>query len=227
VLLGSGAFSTVWQTIATKAKTAIPVGTDVAIKEFHDGSSRDSQYFKQASDKESQQFLALNQRDEFVKLLETLKDEASGVCCLVFEHCAGGSLASVLAADDLKLSNDDVHKGALRLLRGLQHLRSFRLVHRDIAPRNVFLRKPGDFSSLVIGDVGCSEVADSKDWQPRGVSSHLAPECVGEDPIFSFASDLFSAGCILLAMLVGVSIKESARDSAFWINAMQDSKFRF
>jgi serine/threonine protein kinase len=221
VLLGNGAFGCVYRTRVTKEKPGLPVGTEVAIKELARKDAPSSAFEKPDSKRESDAFFVLNQRDEFVKMYEALHDEKTGRACLVFELCAGGSLASVLASER-KFSNQEIHQAALRLLCGLQQLQLFRLVHRDIAPRNVFLRKAGDFSSLVIGDVGCAEVADSKECSIAPVA-HMAPETLNGGS-FSFLSDLFAVGCVLLAMVLRVGPKETDSDCAFWVKTVSDKE---
>jgi serine/threonine protein kinase len=224
VLLGTGAFGCVYRTRVTKEKPGLPVGTEVAIKELAAKDVPSSSLAKPHSKRESDAFFVLNQRDEFVKMYEVLTDVKTGLACLVFELCAGGSLACVLASGH-KFSNEEIRQAALRLLRGLQRLLLFRLVHRDIAPRNVFLRTVGDCSTLVIGDVGLAEVADSEECavSPKGYSAHMAPE-TSMGGAFSFLSDLFAAGCVLLTMMLRVDPKEVDADSSYWVNTISDEK---
>lgn len=185
--LGSGAFGTVFRATAIKGKPGLEPGCLVAIKELAltDTRGPDALTLRRArsskakSDEEGATFLALNQRDEFVKLFDHHRDEKSESASLVFEYCAGGSLAQVLASE-CKITGADVHKAALRLLRGLRHLRQFKLVHRDLALRNIFLRKEGDFATLVIGDVGMAATSGSDECltQLDTESASMAPETI-------------------------------------------------
>jgi serine/threonine protein kinase len=219
--IGSGHFSTVYRTRATKDKVGLKAGTEVAAKELKACAASS----KQTTKFEGDAFLALNRCDEFVKMHEPLKDDKTGLTCFVFEYCAGGSLASALDSD-VKLTINDVRIAAVRLLRGLQQLKRVNLVHRDIAPRNLFLRRKDDFSSLVIGDVGCAELAGSKECMssPKGFSAHMASECL-DDGNFSFSSDLFSAGCVLLSMLMRARSSEVDADCEYWLKLILAGSF--
>ena len=222
--LGAGAFSKVWLTKSLVAKPLIVQGRPVAVKELQDGLSRltDSDYNKLNMDTEHVKFLSLNGHDEFVKLLDTHRSQASAASCLVFEYCAGRSVEHVLSS--ARISAADVFNAALRLIRGLKHLKAANFVHCDIAPRNLFLRKTGDFGSLVIGDVGCCEVPDSDGHvvsHHRGESAHKAPE-----DYFSHSSDIFSAGCVLLGLLFPDRAAAIAADSNYWINFLRNRDSR-
>lgn len=74
------------------------------------------------------------------------------------------------------------------------------LVHRDLAPKNIFVRYDG---SIRVGDFGLSlatrqeVVADV-----LGTAGYLSPEQARGDPLDA-RSDLFSVGCILYEIVMG------------------------
>lgn len=119
---------------------------------------------------------------------------------LVLEYCSAGSLEQFIEARQASgqpfLTEFELWTVALHLTSGLAELHKRKLVHRDIAPRNVFISH-NEKGELVfkIGDVGvCKRVQDDKTFVvPLQNSLPDAPEFIRAD----FTADVFSLGLVL------------------------------
>ena len=80
------------------------------------------------------------------------------------------------------------------LLRGLRAC-----MHAD----NIFLKHKDDFSSVKIGDFGLSKESNLRMKAPCGTIQYCAPEMLLEPCRYSNAVDIWSAGLVLIQLLVG------------------------
>lgn len=84
--------------------------------------------------------------------------------------------------------------------RGADRAHQERLVHRDIKPANIFLTKEGE---ALLGDFGIAHLMDSHGLAPpHGTPITKAPEVILNNPC-SVASDIYSLGATLYALLAG------------------------
>ena len=137
----------------------------------------------------------------------TLHDSGSvdGIEYLVFDYLCGGTLREYMAkrAERKKpLSVEEVMRLGRRLARALAHVHGLGLIHRDVAPGNVWLDERqmahlGDFDSVVSRDA-----ALHPDALPPTTEAYAAPEQLGGGP-FDERSDLYSLGAILYEALTG------------------------
>jgi sulfatase modifying factor 1 len=75
------------------------------------------------------------------------------------------------------------------------------LVHRDVSPNNILLRK--DDQAAVLIDFGLARAGERTQWtQQLGTAWYAAPE-LWEGKQASPASDLYALGCVLAALLQG------------------------
>ncbi|CAE7946794.1 MPK2 [Symbiodinium sp. KB8] len=104
------------------------------------------------------------------------------------------------------LSGHQVQCVLYQMLRGLLCLRCARVIHRDLKPRNVLVRSGGQ---VKIGDLGMARGIDSEEdghdammLTEYVVTRHYrAPEVVLTASRYTYAVDMWSAGCILGEML--------------------------
>ncbi len=81
------------------------------------------------------------------------------------------------------------------------------LVHRDVKPANVLLRRVGDADHAYLTDFGVAKPSESSDPLTRtgwlvGTSGYLAPEQIkGQEP--GPRSDLYALGCLFFETLTG------------------------
>ncbi|MGD0017232.1 MAG: serine/threonine-protein kinase [Verrucomicrobiia bacterium] len=123
---------------------------------------------------------------------------------LVTEYCEGGTLSALPM---------ETHPLATRLqmfaaiCRGVAHAHTKGIVHRDIKPDNIFLRK--DFRTPVVGDFGiCYYDTGGERYtlvnEPVGPRMYIAPELEdGRADAVKPASDTYSLGKLLYWMLTG------------------------
>ncbi|XP_050421955.1 serine/threonine-protein kinase/endoribonuclease ire-1 [Adelges cooleyi] len=109
-----------------------------------------------------------------------------------------------------EISQKDV---MLQSIKGLQHLHSLGIVHRDIKPHNVLLSVPsrgsGSFSSVraLISDFGLckklqgGKMSFSKRSGVTGTDGWIAPEMFNENASVTKSIDIFSMGCLFYYIL--------------------------
>jgi len=151
---------------------------------------------------------------------------------LILEYCTGGSLKSLLSKDT-SLPESAVRMFGVDLVHALHYLHSNKIIFCDLKPSNILLNEFGvlklsDFalarsipesaeSSGKEGFEGKSNAdapdghTEASDRQPSqhstsrfsGTPCYMAPELFLDDGVHSFASDLWSLGCVLYELAVG------------------------
>jgi protein kinase-like protein/tetratricopeptide repeat protein len=119
---------------------------------------------------------------------------------LVMEHLPGGSLRDRLQARPAAEAMGELRALASTLLSALSYVHARGVVHGDITPRNVLLRRPGD---AVLADFGNARLIEgTAAIEGAGTPIYLAPEQFRGAPP-SPAADLFATGAVLWEALVG------------------------
>jgi len=137
----------------------------------------------------------------------TLHDSGAieGTEYLVFDYLPGGTLREYMskrAERNKPMSVEEVMLLGRRLARALAHVHGLGMIHRDVAPGNVWLDEHqlahlGDFDSAVSLDA-----ARQPDVLPPTTEAYAAPEQLSGGP-FDERSDLFSLGAILYEAFTG------------------------
>lgn len=194
--LGRGGMGTVWRA------TDQVLGRTVAVKEVHLGGGGEGVATQvQRAHREARAIAGLS-HPGVINIYDLVADD-SGLW-LVMELVDGPSLADHVARDGV-LAPSTVAGIGRQLLAALEAVHATGALHRDIKPGNVLLRRDG---RVVLCDFGIAALAGTAplttDGGVVGSLEYIAPERLRGQPAGP-ASDLFSLGCTLCALLSGSS----------------------
>jgi eukaryotic-like serine/threonine-protein kinase len=128
--------------------------------------------------------------------------EDDGRPYIVMEHVEGETLADLLVRRR-RLPPEEARQLALQACRGLAHAHESGLVHRDVKPQNLLLRRDG---TLKIADFGIARAVEGTSLTQAGTvlgtAAYLSPEqALGEQ--VTTAADVYSLGAVLYELLTG------------------------
>ena len=145
-----------------------------------------------------------NPHNDHVLKLKQLYEGRKYIYC-VNDLYSGGELTDTLV-NKKGLSELEAVMILQNILFGLEYLESLDIVHRDIKPPNIILRKPDDIFDVVICDLGfaiyTNDVSLKNTKQPFcvGTPGYMAPEML-HGQHYDCKADIFSAGVVLYLML--------------------------
>ena len=149
----------------------------------------------------------------------SLAHALTDVCCplargrflyVQMEFCSEGPLTKHLSINTDVAQRD---KWIVDLTRGLQHIHSSLVIHRDIKPDNLLLATDSsghqvikyiDFGLAIELSEPTSIVGDGKQ---AGTPTYLSPELEARQP-YAFPTDLWSLGVVFLQVSRGVNRNE-------------------
>ncbi|HVV16545.1 MAG TPA: protein kinase [Polyangia bacterium] len=131
-------------------------------------------------------------------------DEAARA--LAMEWIPGGTLRDRLRANGGGLAEPEIEQAARGLLSTLAFLHARGIVHGDLKPSNLLLRRPGD---LVLADFGAAALVGAGGESGGGTPLYLAPEQLRGAPRAP-ATDLYAAGAVLFEMAAGRPLRAHA-----------------
>jgi serine/threonine protein kinase len=101
------------------------------------------------------------------------------------------------------ISAELIKKFSFQLLLGLEYLHSKGIVHRDIKPGNLLVNM--EKQELKICDFGISKKINDQTIVSSYIGSryYRAPELLLGSKKYSFAIDIWAAGCVIAEMLLG------------------------
>lgn len=96
------------------------------------------------------------------------------------------------------------------LCGGIAYMHSKDTMHRDLKPENILFRKPNDYSSVVIADLGLGTKVhlDEYLFVRCGTPGFVAPEVVNIKDLkttYDCVCDVYSLGLIFHILLMGKS----------------------
>jgi len=115
---------------------------------------------------------------------------------IIMEYCDGGDLSKYIEKQKkLKLSENTIWKIFIKITIGLADIHKINILHRDLKPLNIFLKKDMD---IRIGDFGISKILQNTYYARTfiGTAYYLSPE-ICEDKPYNNRTDVWSLGCIL------------------------------
>ncbi len=128
---------------------------------------------------------------------ESFYEESSQCLCIVMEYASGGDLYNKIVSYKKKgqyMPEKEIWHTFIQIVRGLQALHDFKIVHRDIKCANLFLTKEG---VLKLGDLNVSKVAKRGLLQTQTGTPYYASPEVWKDMPYDTKSDIWSLGCVL------------------------------
>ena len=134
-----------------------------------------------------------------VRLYESFETQQHIV--FVMEICGAGDLLTYVRRR--RKLKEDVAKHVFRqIIEGLKYCHSKNILHRDIKLDNILLTSEGD---VKICDFGVSKLVKKGEIMTEqcGTPAYIAPEVFENKGYEGYASDAWSAGVVLYAMLYG------------------------
>lgn len=127
-----------------------------------------------------------------------------GLAYLAMEYIDGESLDTVLEQGRLSIAN--AAEAARQIAEGLQHVFEHGRTHRDLKPSNVLLSRTGEIKIVDLGLAGLKELEDEKERLTSihdliGTPDFMSPEQWNNARHATIASDIYSLGCTLYALL--------------------------
>ncbi|OAF68814.1 hypothetical protein A3Q56_03430 [Intoshia linei] len=196
-ILGSGRFATVYE--AKNKET----GQIVAIKKINVGSRDETQYGINRTAYREIKLLGELNHENIIKLLDVYSEY--GNICLVFEHM-DTDLFNIIENRSIIFKLSHIKNYTKQLCTGLHYLHKNWILHRDLKPDNLLLRKTG---LLTITDFGLARTFASPDriYTNQVVTRwYRCPELIMGAKKYGPAVDMWSVGCIIAQLFLRVPL---------------------
>ncbi len=132
-----------------------------------------------------------------------------GLLYIAMEYLDGEPLSSAIHRGPVPVV--DCLRIVIQICGALGEAHSKGVVHRDLKPDNIMLSKVGDRTAHVhVLDFGIAKITRgtgttqiTKAGFAVGTPEYMSPEQASGDPNLTYASDIYSLGCILYQLLTG------------------------
>eukprot|EP01061_Rhynchopus_euleeides_P004033 TRINITY_DN1335_c0_g2_i1.p1 TRINITY_DN1335_c0_g2~~TRINITY_DN1335_c0_g2_i1.p1 ORF type:complete len:414 (+),score=141.04 TRINITY_DN1335_c0_g2_i1:150-1391(+) len=127
-----------------------------------------------------------------------------GHLMILMEYCSNGSLAELLdrgPRPNMKIPTDMLSCITAQVVKGLHHLHSKKIIHRDMKPSNILINKDG---VVKICDFGVSKTTTEEQLVHTavGAKAYLSPERVRSEGYF-MPSDVWALGVTIAELALG------------------------
>jgi serine/threonine protein kinase len=204
-LLGSGTFANVYR--CKKGNSSKEYALKVVRKE--DLGPYESEILNVISERQSESYYCM-------KLLRQFRFQK--MCCLVMPMY-GPSCYDIIKSNNFKgLPVERIRDLALGIFAGLQFLNNLNIIHTDIKPENIVVRREGDYRHPIIIDFGSAVYENPNNTDRITTEQYRAPEVeIGTQPaygtmiplVWNSAVDIWSAGCTIYELWKGVQLFET------------------
>lgn len=204
--IGSGAMGEVW--LGTHRELQLPVAIKTLRDEVRGNPEVVARFSREAF------LLGRIQSDHVVRVIDFVTDAGRGPA-LVTEYVEGVSLHAILASR--RYSVEEAVGLAIDLVTGLRDLHRAHIVHRDVKPANVLMRRITEHERrAVFLDLGVSRLltddgVDESDCLTEitcgdravGTYEYMAPEQILNSRAVTPSADLYAVGSILFRAVSG------------------------
>lgn len=165
------------------------------------------------------QLIKMNPNPNIVTCYDVIDD--LDTVYIIMEYCDSGNLAKLVGKP---MKEDLIRHYFSQLVNGIKYLDDYKIIHRDIKPRNLLLTDNNKI--LKICDFGLAKnKTDSKNNTICGSPLYMAPE-IFKNKSYDDTVDYWSIGIILYEMIYGINPLNHIKDFHELENFMiDDSKF--
>ncbi|KAJ9077892.1 hypothetical protein DSO57_1012481 [Entomophthora muscae] len=204
-VIGIGTFGRVYHASCLSGQLE---GLEVAIKKIQKNKSTEIGWIRS---RREGSILSYIRHPNIVKLYELFEDFSS--IHFVLELCPYGNLGQyVKSKAEGRLPEEEVRYIMLKLIDALCHLHRSRILHRDIKCSNILI---GAHFEIKLADFGLATKIPLDGSLPTatcGTLNYCSPELIERRP-YSFSTDVWSLGCVLVVLLTGAPPFERETES--------------
>ena len=194
--IGQGAYGVVFKATDRKTKEV------VALKKLFGAFQDDTD--SQRTFREVMLLQELNGHDNIIRLLNVIRAENDLDLYLIFDYMEA-DLFNVIRAKIL----EEIHKKFIiyQTLKALKFIHSADIIHRDLKPSNIFINSD---CHVKLGDFGLARTLNSR--KTGMITDYVAtrwyraPEMLLGSTNYGKPIDMWSVGCILFELVVGVPL---------------------
>ncbi|CAD8057202.1 unnamed protein product [Paramecium sonneborni] len=142
------------------------------------------------------------QNENIIHLYEVFENENN--IYVVMELLEGGDLQDYLKQPNTFLNEKQLASFIYRLFKAILSFHKIGIIHRDIKPKNIILRKQ-NLSKFCVVDFGLADYYNKDGkylFQRCGTPGFVAPEIL-RDEFYDFKVDVFSVGVIMYILITG------------------------